>query len=205
VRSFTLNTRAPWDEELSSSRPGATAVAGDDWFDALFAPVPVPEGPSAIWQAPARPAPAPGAGPGEGQDRPRGLASQLPRFLAIGVASTLAYLVLYWVLRGFMPALAANALSLLVTAVANTSANRRLTFGVRGSAGAARQQVQGLIAFGAGLALSSGALAGLHAVSGTPGRTVELAVLVVANLVATMLRFVLYRLWVFGAPAAAGA
>jgi putative flippase GtrA len=194
-----LNTSAPWADALSS--PGATAVAADDWFDALFAPAPLPEGPSAIWQAPVRPAPGPAVAPPAPADAPRGLASQLPRFLAIGVASTLAYLVLYWVLRGFMPALAANALSLLVTAVANTSANRRLTFGVRGSAGAARQQVQGLIAFGAGLALSSGALAVLHAVSGSPGRTVELAVLVVANLVATMLRFVLYRLWVFGGSA----
>jgi putative flippase GtrA len=197
-----LNTRAPWADELPG--PGATAVAGDDWFDALFAPVPEPEGPSAIWQAPARPAPVvatAGAAPVAVPEPARGLTSQLPRFLAIGVASTLAYLVLYWVLRGFMPALAANALSLLVTAVANTSANRRLTFGVRGSAGAAKQQVQGLIAFGAGLALSSGALAVLHAVSGSPGRTVELAVLIVANLVATMLRFVLYRLWVFGGAA----
>jgi len=139
------------------------------------------------------------------QGPPAGLAAQLPRFLAIGVASTLAYLVLYWVLRWFMPALAANALSLLLTAVANTSANRRLTFGVRGSAGAAKQQVQGLIAFGAGLVLSSGALTCLHAVSARPGRMVELAVLVVANLVATAVRFVLYRLWVFGDSRAAAA
>jgi putative flippase GtrA len=174
-------------------------VTGDDWFDALFAPAPAPVGPSQIWPVPARTAPAPSPEP------PRGLSSQLPRFLAIGVASTAAYLLLYWVLRGFMPALAANALSLLVTAVANTAANRRLTFGVRGSEGAAKQQVQGLIAFGAGLALSSGALACLHAVSASPGRLVELSVLIVANLVATMLRFVLYRLWVFGGPAPAAA
>ncbi|HMD92771.1 MAG TPA: bifunctional glycosyltransferase family 2/GtrA family protein [Trebonia sp.] len=124
----------------------------------------------------------------------RGLAWQLPRFLLIGVASTLAYVVLYLVFRGFMGAQAANALALLLTAVGNTAANRRLTFGVRGRAGAAQHQFRGLIAFGAGLALTSGALAVLHSAS----RLVEVVVLVVANLAATLLRFVLYRGWVFG-------
>jgi len=133
------------------------------------------------------------------------MSGQLARFLAIGVASTLAYLLLYLMLSYVMPALAANALSLLSTAVANTAANRRLTFGVRGSAGVARHQAQGLIAFGAGLLITSGALWSLHRVSATPGRAAELAVLVVANLVATAVRFVLYRLWVFGGATAAPA
>ena len=126
------------------------------------------------------------------------MSGQLARFLAIGVASTLAYLLLYLALSYLMPALAANALSLLLTAIANTAANRRLTFGVRGSAGAARHQVQGLIAFAAGLPITSGALWSLHRLSAHPGKATELAVLVVANLVATAVRFVLYRLWVFG-------
>ena len=53
------------------------------------------------------------------------LLGQLVSFGLIGVASTLAYAALYLVLREVMPAQAANALSLLVTAVANTAANRR--------------------------------------------------------------------------------
>ena len=114
------------------------------------------------------------------------------------MASTLAYIVLYLLLRSAMPAQAANALSLLVTAVANTAANRRLTFGIRGRSHAGRHQVKGLITFGAGLALTSGALAGLHAAVAAPGRGAEVSVLVAANLVATALRFVLYRTWVFG-------
>jgi putative flippase GtrA len=126
----------------------------------------------------------------------RGLAWQLPRFVLIGVASTLAYVLLYLLLRGFMAAQAANVVALLLTAVGNTAANRRLTFGVRGRAGAARHQFRGLIAFGAGLALTSGALAVLP----TASRAMEVAVLVAANLAATLLRFVLYRGWVFGAP-----
>jgi putative flippase GtrA len=78
--------------------------------------------------------------------------------------------------------------------VANTAVNRRLTFGISGRQHAARHQVKGLIAFGIGLALTSGALAMLH----SPGRGLEVSVLVAANLVATVIRFVLYRTWVFG-------
>jgi glycosyltransferase involved in cell wall biosynthesis/putative flippase GtrA len=136
-------------------------------------------------------------GPG-GRDARGELGWQIAGFSVIGVASTLAYIVLYLLLRNVMPAQAANALSLLVTAVANTAANRRLTFGIRGRSHAARHQVKGLITFAAGLALTSGALAGLHAAAAAPSRGAEVSVLVAANLVATALRFLLYRTWVFG-------
>jgi putative flippase GtrA len=131
----------------------------------------------------------------------RGLAWQVPRFAAVGVLCTLAYIVVYLALRGFMGAQAANALSLLLTAVGNTAANRRLTFGLSGRAGAAVHHFRGLIAFAACLALTAGALMCLPAASASPGRGAELAVLVAANLVATALRFVLYRGWVFAPPA----
>jgi putative flippase GtrA len=123
---------------------------------------------------------------------------QLARFAAIGVVSTGAYIVLYLMLRAAMPAQAANALSLLVTAIGNTAANRRVTFGIRGRGEAARHQARGLIAFGLGLVLTSGALAVVHAAAGSPGPALELTVLIVANLAATALRFVLFRSWVFG-------
>jgi putative flippase GtrA len=119
------------------------------------------------------------------------------RFVVVGVASTVAYVLLYLLLRGVLAAQAANALSLLITAVANTAANRRLTFGIRGRAHAARHQLRGLIAFGIGLAVTSGALVTLHAVTAQPSSAAEVAVLVAANLVATVVRFALYRGWVF--------
>jgi putative flippase GtrA len=130
----------------------------------------------------------------------RELPLQLVMFIVIGVASTVAYLLLYLILRGVMSAQGANLLSLLVTAIGNTAANRRLTFGISGRLHAARHQVKGLIAFGIGLALTSGGLAALHAGSSRPGRLAEVGVLVAANLAATVLRFVLYRSWVFGGP-----
>jgi putative flippase GtrA len=130
----------------------------------------------------------------------RDLPLQIARFTVIGVASTIAYVVLFLLLRGVMSAQPANVISLLVTAVANTAANRRLTFRISGRANAARHQVKGLIAFGIGLALTSGALALLNSGAGHPARVTEVSVLIAANLVATVIRFALYRHWVFGRP-----
>jgi putative flippase GtrA len=133
----------------------------------------------------------------------RDLPVQIARFTVIGVASTIAYLLLFLLLRGvfgFMSAQVANLVSLGATAVANTAANRRLTFGISGRSNAARHQVKGLIAFGIGLALTSGALAALHSGPAHPGRLAEVSVLIAANLAATVIRFLLYRHWVFGRP-----
>ncbi|MGW6287852.1 glycosyltransferase [Streptomyces sp. NPDC055107] len=127
----------------------------------------------------------------------RGLARQLVGFCFVGALSTLFYLALYSLFRlGVGPQLA-NGGALLVSAVANTAANRRLTFGVRGRSGAVRHQAQGLVVFAIGLALTSGSLAALGAASGAPSHTTELAVLITANLAATVLRFLLLRAWVF--------
>jgi putative flippase GtrA len=128
---------------------------------------------------------------------PAAMPRQLVRFAAIGVASTVAHLLLFVLLRGVTGAIAANVVALLLTTVANTAANRRLTFGVRGRDGAARHQFQGLIVFGLGLCLTTGALALLGHLVPDASRAVEPAALVVANAVATAVRFVLFRSWVF--------
>ncbi len=126
-----------------------------------------------------------------------GLFAQLARFSVIGVLSTMAYVLLYVVLRSHMPALGANALALFVTAVANTAVNRRVTFGIRSRKAHLRHQLQGIVVFALGLALTSGALAGLHRLAPHAGRGLEVAVLVVAGTVATVVRFALFRSWVF--------
>jgi putative flippase GtrA len=141
-----------------------------------------------------------GSRAGLARSRHADLPLQIARFTVIGVASTIAYIVLFLLLRGVMSAQAANVISLLVTAVANTAANRRVTFGISGRSNAARHQFKGLIAFGIGLALTAGSLSALTAGSAHPSRVTEICVLIAANLVATVLRFVLYRHWVFGGP-----
>jgi putative flippase GtrA len=131
-------------------------------------------------------------------DRPRaGLVSQLVRFALVGVVSTLAYALLYLALAGPFGAQAANVVALLLTAIGNTAANRAFTFGVRGRERVVRHQGQGLAVFALAWALTAGSLALLHAIAPAAPRAAELVVLCVANLVATVLRFVLLRGWVF--------
>src|SRR6202050_4017985 len=72
---------------------------------------------------------------------------QLARFFAVGAASTVAYVLLYLVPRTARAAQAANALSQLITAVANTALTRSFTFGIRGRQHAVRHQALGLLAF----------------------------------------------------------
>ncbi|MXM66480.1 glycosyltransferase [Streptomyces sp. HUCO-GS316] len=128
-----------------------------------------------------------------------GLAGQLLRFAVVGALSTVGYVMLYAILRPPAGPQAANALALLVCAVANTAANRRLTFGLRGRGGALRHQAKGLLVFLIGLALTSGSLAALHHLAPRAAGSTELAVLVAANLAATLVRFLLFRSWVFPA------
>lgn len=118
---------------------------------------------------------------------------QVGTFAAIGVVSTLAYVALYALMRPFVAPALANAVALVATAIANTAANRRLTFAVRGRAGMARDHAAGLLAFGVALAITSAALAALNVVAPGAPRGVEVVVLVAANAAATLARFALLR------------
>ena len=126
-----------------------------------------------------------------------GLGSQIVRFGAIGVISTLAWAAIYALLRaaGF-GSVAANGTALVVTAIGNTAANRRITFGVTGRDGLARDHGAGLLAFGLAIGLTTAAATILARVAPGASRPVELAVLALANAVATAGRFVLLRIWV---------
>ena len=143
--------------------------------------------------------------------RPRRIASparssvtrQARRFAAIGVLSTLAYAGLYALLRGTVNVPLASGLALTATAVGNTAANRRLTFGVRGRGSLGRDHLAGLFAHGVALSITTPAAALLGAAAPHVARPVELAVLMAANALASVARFVLLRSWIAGGGRAA--
>jgi putative flippase GtrA len=144
-----------------------------------------------------RPGPSGGpdrsGGPRPGPIGGRRLGGQVLRFAAIGVASTLAYVALYALLREWLDAAPSNALALIATAVGNTAANRRLTFDIRGGEGAVRAQAAGFLALGIALAITSLSIAALAGIAPRASRVVEIAVLVTANAVATAARFLVLR------------
>jgi putative flippase GtrA len=124
------------------------------------------------------------------------LVDQLVRFASIGAVSTVVFGALFWVLAGPLGPIGADAVALAVCALANTAANRRLTFSLRGRVHRARH-------YSAGVALAAGpflltlvALGGL-ALAGVDGLLPRLVALTVVNGAATLGRFVLLRRWVF--------
>ena len=119
------------------------------------------------------------------------------RFLAIGIVSTAAYATLYLLLRSWMAATASNAIALAITAIANTQANRRFTFGLRGRTGLLRQHAAGALVYLLALALTGGSLDLLQSIDPHPARALEVAVLVVASAFATVTRYLALRSWVF--------
>ncbi|MBY6365815.1 bifunctional glycosyltransferase family 2/GtrA family protein [Rhodococcoides corynebacterioides] len=134
------------------------------------------------------------------QGVPIGMVGQLVRFAGIGGLSTIAYGVLYLLLHPVLGAQTSNLLALAITAVLNTAANRAVTFGVRGAAGAVGHHLHGLAIFALGWAVTAGSLLLLHRWSPDASKHLELTVLVLANAVATVIRFVALRR-VFRSPA----
>ncbi|MDB5068544.1 MAG: sugar translocase, partial [Chloroflexi bacterium] len=115
------------------------------------------------------------------------------RFAAIGAVSTGAYVLLYAALRMRLSGPAANALALLVTAAANTAANRHLTFGVRGRRHRVRHHLGGIAALIVALGITTVAVDTLGVVDHGASRSLEVAVLVGASLLATAVRYQVLR------------
>jgi len=124
---------------------------------------------------------------------------QLVRFAAVGARTTGAYRLLYALLRDVgLATLTSNLVSAVLTTVLSTAMHRRITFAAPRTGLGVWQQAQGLLLFGLGFALTSGALTSLDVLISHPARVAELAVLLVATGLAGLFRFVMLRTWVFG-------
>ena len=129
------------------------------------------------------------------------LGAQLFRFCGVGIASTIAYVVLFLVARTTMSAAWANAIALLITAIGNTAVNRSITFGVRGRTARAAASAARTCGLRRRPRVEHGRTRRQCTQSHrTPGDRSKSSTLVLANLAATILRFLLFRSWVFRRP-----
>ena len=126
--------------------------------------------------------------------------SWLARFAGIGLVSTLAYVLLYVLLRGPLGVYAANAVALTVCTVANMAAHAKAhdRVGAEGSQRPGRLLVVagGAAVLATSLLFTTLALALVGVVA--PGSVMAEAVaLVVASGLASLIRFVILKAWVF--------
>ncbi len=144
-----------------------------------------------IWFGPGSPDLGPLARPELGDDFGR----QLVSFGLVGTVSTLVSLAIFLMLRGDIGSGWANVVALTATTLGNTWANRRFTFVQRGTAHRVRHYLGGTLVYLAGLALSIAAIGGANAAR--VGEAGEIVALVASWSVASIMRFVLLRRFVF--------
>lgn len=130
------------------------------------------------------------------------LAGQVGRFAVIGALSTVLHLGLFAVLvSAEIGAQLANGSALVIATIANTAANRAWTFGVTGRERMVTHHGQALVVFGITYVATTLALAIQHWVAPDAGTLAQTAVVAVANVLSTVLRFVAMRRWIFAARA----
>jgi putative flippase GtrA len=125
-----------------------------------------------------------------------GLAIQLGRFASVGAVSTVVFAVLVAVLAAPLGLLLADVVALTLCSVANTAANRRLTFSLYGRSGRTRHYSRALAVAVLPFALTLFGLAALT-LAGVTTLVVQVLVLTLASATAAAARFVALRHWVF--------
>jgi putative flippase GtrA len=124
------------------------------------------------------------------------LRRQVISFAIIGIGCTIAFAIIYYLLRKGMAPFAANGIALLATMGVNFVLNRAHTF--RGHPGTLRSQAGGyLVAYLIGYAASTGLLYLMLDALDHPHGLVDTLCALASGLLATAVRFVLMRSWVF--------
>ena len=121
-----------------------------------------------------------------------GLADQLVRFASIGVVSTVLFAALFAMMRASLGAAGAAVAAFGACAVANTAANRRLTFAAHGRRHRTRHYATGIALNALPLTATLAALAVLS-VAGVTSTTALTIGLTIVSASAALVRFVLLR------------
>jgi putative flippase GtrA len=121
---------------------------------------------------------------------------QLTRFGSIGIVSTVAFAALFIGLVGTLGLVGADVVTLALCTLANTAANRRLTFELRGRNHLVRHHVAGLVVGLIPLALNLAVLGALSA-AGITTMAPLVSALTLANAAAALVKFGLLSRWVF--------
>ncbi len=124
------------------------------------------------------------------------LPATLASFVRIGVASTLAYLVLFFVLAGTLGRFGADALALAVCTAANTAGHGRYTFARRGKPSRRNLVLGGMAVFSTSVTVTF-LMLGLVDWAGVTSWWLLAGLLVLANAAAALVRFVVLRSWMF--------
>lgn len=119
--------------------------------------------------------------------------AQIFNFVQVGIVSTVLYSALFVLFASLNNPHLANVVALAVSTLFNTWANGSFTFGVKNPAGAVERHVKGLFSAGLCWLFTTGALL---AFANTP-IPVLMVVVTIANLIATIIRFLLSKLWVY--------
>jgi putative flippase GtrA len=126
-----------------------------------------------------------------------------PAFLVVGAVATALYAGLYLVLREVTTPQWANIVALVLSTLASTAGNRRLTFHSTAASTVVPHHALGLGLVVAGLGLTSGALGLLAILDPTASRFAEVVVLALANGLVGILRFTAFSLVMRQDPVAA--
>jgi putative flippase GtrA len=124
------------------------------------------------------------------------LVVQVVRFTALGAAGTAANALFFLVLRGWLDAVPANLVALVLSTALSTELNRRFTFGgAEGHTWRNTVQTGGTVLFYA--FYSSGVLLLLDELVDSPSPALESLAVAAASAVGGVVRFLVMRQWVF--------
>jgi len=136
-----------------------------------------------------------GRAPGVSAGRRRVDGAELARFAGVGVVSTVAYALLFLLLRPVVGVLVANAAALALCTAANTAAHGRITFGAEEPVPTRTRVLGNGVVLLTTAVLTTVALAVALATGGGAGA--QVVAIVAGTAVAALVRFVVLKAWIF--------